>query len=129
MRRCTSPTVQQRVDSRQHSRTLGALVVVMLITSCQSSPPEDAAIPQRRAAVLSEYVPTPAPMGPTKPTGSDCTAHGASECLTGTCLHVGEKPGEGYVCSHSCESASECPPGWTCSSILPPPASAFCFPG
>lgn len=126
------PITSREVLLRSGVTHLGAalaLICAALLAACQRSAPDSDPPPaHERAPVLSEYVPTPSPDGPTKRIGDDCTAHGASECVSGTCLHVSPKPGEGYVCSRTCTATADCPPGWTCSSLLPAPASALCLP-
>lgn len=61
---------------------------------------------------------------PTKKVGEDCTAHGASECVSGLCVHTSPKLGEGYVCAALCERG--CPDGWQCSQL--PGAEGMCLP-
>lgn len=64
----------------------------------------------------------------TKELGEDCTRHGASECLTGLCLHTQAEPRRGYICSSTCRSMKECPEEWSCAQLHPGESTRVCVP-
>jgi hypothetical protein len=63
-----------------------------------------------------------------KPAGQDCTAGGRGECESGLCLHTGTEPGEGYVCSKTCQTLTDCPADWRCAQVQPGAATRVCIP-
>jgi hypothetical protein len=60
--------------------------------------------------------------------GADCTAGGGPQCQSGLCLHTSADPRQGYLCSSSCQMASDCPPGWQCSQFYPGADGMACLP-
>jgi len=85
----------------------------------ESGGANDRVFTERRALLAS---------APTLALGDECTQTGRAGCRTGLCLKHRPGYGAGYVCSKSCESATDCPPDWTCNSIYPAPHSSFCVP-
>lgn len=59
--------------------------------------------------------------------GESCAQGGASECLSGLCLHVKPDPADGWFCSTSC-TASRCPEGWACNQLTPGASDSVCVP-
>lgn len=77
--------------------------------------------------MLKEHRTTLAAAATTK-LGRDCTAHGASECESGVCLHTGAEPNKGYFCSKVCGAQAECPPQWRCEQVHPNLQQRVCIP-
>ncbi|MCY1019867.1 hypothetical protein [Pyxidicoccus sp. MSG2] len=65
---------------------------------------------------------------PSKELGEACTAHGASECRSGMCLHTGADPAEGYFCSTTCQTQAQCPSQWGCTQVHPGAQARVCIP-
>ena len=76
---------------------------------------------------LSEHRVSPTMHAPDKALGDDCTTHGASECLSHLCLHVGGRD-KGYVCSQSCSENASCPTRWRCRSMSLSASQPVCVP-
>jgi hypothetical protein len=113
---------------RRQGWWLGAVLLVLgaqLLPGCR--PGEEASEDRPRRQVFSEHRFLQATQ-PTKQLGEDCTTYGASECLSGLCLHYKHNPAEGYACSKQCEGDLECPEDWRCTSAHPTPGSEFCVP-
>jgi hypothetical protein len=83
--------------------------------------------PHEQLKVITEHRPTPALGAADKKLGDDCTAHGASECQSQLCLHVGGR-GAGYVCSQGCADTTQCPAHWQCKSVSVSTRRAVCVP-
>lgn len=64
----------------------------------------------------------------TKELGEECGQHGASECVSGLCLHTQADPQRGYYCSGVCRGLGECPEGWACAQLHPGEATRVCIP-
>lgn len=78
--------------------------------------------------VVTEWRPSPSSKPASKALGDDCSAHGASECLSNLCVRTRSEQGLGYVCSQSCEQKSDCPESWRCVSVVPGAAESICLP-
>lgn len=85
----------------------------------ESSPSEDAVLTEHRTALAAQA---------TQGLGENCTTHGASECLSGVCLHTGTERDDGYFCSVNCTAAKECPEQWQCAQVYPGVAQRVCVP-
>lgn len=101
-------------------------------TACQPSTvagPEEkgTSSPSQLPRVLTEHRPAPTTAASSKALGDDCTAHGASECRSRLCLHVGAREA-GYVCSQACEDNSSCPTHWECRFLSLSNRRAVCVP-
>lgn len=105
-----------------------AFLALSLWAGCDRSSSEPAeAVSPPKSEVLTEHRALKTET-PTRQLGEDCTANGASACLSGVCLHV--KPGrqDGYVCSQPCQGPTDCPDRWTCSQVYPTPKGRLCTP-
>lgn len=88
--------------------------------ACEVRPGEPVRTPASESArVLTEHRPLEAAAPPSKSVGEDCTTSGRAECLSGLCLHVSPRPGEGYFCSQRCRALEECPEQWRCARLMP----------
>jgi len=96
----------------------------MGVLACTREPVESS---PNEGAVLTEHRTTPAARA-TQGLGQSCTVHGASECLSGVCLHTGADQDDGYFCSVTCKAAEECPEQWQCAQVYPNVAQRVCIP-
>ncbi|MFY0564158.1 hypothetical protein ACN28E_09935 [Archangium lansingense] len=103
------------------------LVLGLLVTELACNGRQEEAPVASPPAVFGEHRTSPASKA-TKELGEDCGQHGASECLTGLCLHTQAEPGRGYFCSSTCRGQGECPEDWVCTQLHPSEATRVCIP-
>ncbi len=103
-----------------------ASALALFFCACTDSP-EHTLPPRAQDDVLTEHRPLQAAQ-PTGKLGDDCTQSGASNCLSGLCLHTRPEHNKGYVCSQRCQSSSECPRDWSCVSFYSSTHEHVCIP-
>jgi hypothetical protein len=109
---------------------LGAVLVVGGCQPVSERNASQSAAPPGKSGelnVLTEHRTTPTTHAPDKAIGEDCGLHGAPECISHLCLHVGGRD-KGYVCSQSCGDNANCPARWQCRSMSLSVRQAVCLP-
>ncbi|MBI5479871.1 MAG: hypothetical protein HY906_13485 [Deltaproteobacteria bacterium] len=95
--------------------------------ACDSKDAQRAGPSAPRPPVVSEHRPL-AVAKATKDLGADCSAGGASECLSGLCLHTSNHLSSGFVCSRLCgQGQRPCPGGFACMQGHPSPRGMWCL--
>lgn len=128
MFRTGSHIVCGRPRGRWRSVAVAVAFGVGGLWGCDSSGEKPPAPAQDVSPVVSEWRPMPTTKPADKQVGDDCSVHGASECMSGLCVHVRAQRGLGYVCSARCQKSSECPSQWRCVSVIPGGQEATCLP-
>lgn len=113
--------VFRRVKSVRGLQCLGLLGML----ACSAQPSQS--VPEVPSTAFTEHRMTRASEAH-KQLGEDCTAHGASECLSGLCLRTQAEFGEAYSCSKTCKALGECPSGWKCAQVHSGASPRVCVP-
>lgn len=110
---------------KPNAMAIGTACLAAATISCTQPAPEN----RESEGVFSEHrsAETPARLRGTLSIGADCQRYGQDVCDLGVCLHYRDGDESRYGCSKRCESASECPSGWSCL-VVDAQGTTLCMP-
>jgi hypothetical protein len=106
----------------------GWVVVLFVVFGSVSCSSEASFSAPSEKKTLVAWHPTPLQGESTGDVGADCSKGGAASCKSTICLHVSPVHNQGFVCSVECRQPDNCPPEWTCGSLIAGMSERICAP-